>query len=221
MQVFPRSVTDVLPANYHITKCQTKPDGTCCECYTAVKDVSNSPVCKVHGDNADMGAKEVLEKVRGAGYIGPVLTQFPIHSEGNKNVSRQHASMYKSTEGRGRKGQAGKGKGGQFQTHVRRLDIVLCSTSCSRLAAIEVQGEDHADGRVIDRDSDKRKVMDCVSSFRLFEMHGKKPRSGNQEQAGASSESRRSKRTTVPSVKLQNTLSPQRSIAHEVVAFLR
>lgn len=225
MQDVPPSVTEAMPSNYHITRCQAK-DGSWCGCYTALKDKSGIPNCKIHGENADQGAEAVLGKVQGAGYAGPVFTQFPIYSEGKQCVSRHHASMDRSNDGRQRKGGQGKGKGGQYHGGTQKVDILLCSWSCKRLAAIEVQGENHREGRVKRRDRGKKRGVDFLADCSFFEMSGqsaKEPKGQVTTQAGTSGSiaSSRSKREIATPIRLQNTLSPQRCIAHEVVAFLR
>lgn len=217
-------MTAVLPSKYHITKCQTMPGGTWCGCYTAVKDISRIPICKIHGKHADQGAQEVLGKLRVAGYGGPVLTQFPVFSEGNQNVSRNHASMDRSDEGIRRKGGKGKGKGGEYHSGLLKVDILLCSMSSTHLAAVEVQGENHADTRVKTRDGTKKRAADFLPDCRLFEMSSKKPKVDIPAEgvpSNSSASSMRPKRAKMPPTWLRNTLSPQSSKACEAVAFLR
>lgn len=153
-----------MPDGYHITQCCTS-EGVACGCYTALKRKPSRgwAACKVHGPKADHGASDALQAVRDAGYKGPVLTQFPLFSEGTRRVSRKQAKMSKKQ---------GRGRGGQFNASKLKVDMMFCNPDVPCFVALEVQGTDHCVERIVKRDVVKQCAVESMQDcFHCFAMH--------------------------------------------------
>ena len=159
-----------IPKKHVIRKCSTKADGSLCHCgcYTVVKETPRSsifyPVCKIHGGNADRGAKQYLDKIREYGYTGIVMTQFPIYGEGSKNVTRKMKGNKRSG------GTLKKKQAGQYQKKVLRVDMMLCSMSTSSIAAVEIQGADHDAKEQKERDNSKAAIVEKLPGVSMFRL---------------------------------------------------
>lgn len=156
-----------MPKGYKLHKCSNK-DHQACGCYIALKKAPGKktlPSCKIHGVNADHGAEAALDSFVSAGYVGPILTQFPIHTLPGKGQSKALPGKKRSTGGVGKE----QSKGGQYNKRMMKVDMLLCGNDC--FAAIEIQGDSHRDCRNEHRDLIKAAAVSQLGDCRLFEIH--------------------------------------------------
>lgn len=158
-----------LPKGHVIRECSIEAGSLChCGCYTVVKAAASTrnfyPICKIHGGNADQGAKQYLQRIRDHGYTGIVITQFPIYGEGSKNVTRKQKGKKNSGGGVKRR------QAGQYQKKVLRVDMLLCGMSTPALAAVEIQGAGHGAKQQKDRDKSKAAIVEKLPGVSVFEL---------------------------------------------------
>lgn len=208
------TVMAVIPKGWELRDCVEKKDGHPCGCITAGKISARStktPICKVHGEHADQGARENLRKLREKGFAGPVFTQIPVYELGDKHQSRDDV--------------------GRFTGRPLRADMLLCGMSSSNVALIEVQGSQHSRGIIMKRDQRKQQAMGKLGcKVKCFEVNVAKSVASDDvgsgqgvvgQNAGEQSACVGSKRKRKQPSWLNDSFTDQDSIIAEIVQWVQ